>query len=122
MRQLLAAFAVLMLCLSPTQAANYNYYGALALSQSNGAAGTSSKRVSYENARDWALSYCGEYADDCMIAVYFVNTCAAVARGTNGGYGTGKSNSLNTAKTTAIASCRRYDTGCVVRASSCSRP
>jgi len=122
MLRIIAAVTALIICLSPTQAANYNYYGALAISQGNGAAGTSSKRVSYENARDWALHYCGEYADDCKIAVYFVNTCAAVARGENGGYGTGKSNSLSTAKSVAMASCRRYDTGCVQRASSCSRP
>ncbi|MDB5612542.1 MAG: hypothetical protein JWQ22_195 [Devosia sp.] len=122
MRQLLAVIAVLMLCLSPARAASYNYYGALAISQDTGAAGTSTKRVTYDNARDWALHYCGEYADDCKIAVYFVNTCAAVARGENGGYGTGKSNNISTAKNTAIASCRRYDTGCSVRASSCSRP
>lgn len=122
MFRMIATVAALLLCLVPAQAASYNYYGALALSQGNGAAGTSTKRISYENARDWALSYCGEYADDCMVAVYFVNTCAAVARGSNGGYGTGKSTNLNTAKTTAIASCRRYDSGCVVRASGCSRP
>lgn len=122
MLRIIAAVVAVILGLSPVQAASYNYYGALALSQENGAAGTSTKRISYENAGEWALSYCGEYADDCMVAVYFVNTCAAVARGSEGGYGTGKSNNLSTAKTRAIASCRRYDSGCVVRASGCSRP
>lgn len=123
---MLRLFAVLLLAISlaapSVQAAGYNYYGAIAISPSNGAAGSGVKRASWDNARDWALYNCGKYADDCKIAVYFVNICGAVARGQNGGYAAGKSLALADAHKTAVRSCSTVDSGCRVLISACSKP
>jgi serine/threonine-protein kinase len=122
MFRIIAILLVLALSVQTPQAAKYNYYGAIAISPSNGYAGSGLKRVSYENAKSWALYNCGKYADDCTVAVYFVNICAAVARGQNGGYAAGKSLNLSDAHTSAVRSCSTVDSGCRVIISGCSKP
>ena len=121
MLRLFAVLTALVLCVPASQAASYNYYGAIAISPDNGASGRSTNRGTYENARDWALYYCGSYADDCTVAVYFVNTCAAVARGGNGGYAAGRSIRVEDAQRSAVRSCSTVDSGCRVLTSACSR-
>ena len=117
-------FVLLALALSAplAQAASYNYYGAIAVSPGNGYAGSGLKRSTYDNAREWAMYNCGKYASDCKIAVYFVNICAAVARGQNGGYASGKALQLNDAHRSAVNSCSTVDSGCRVVISGCSKP
>lgn len=122
MFRVVTVLLALFLCVPTTQAANYNYYGAIAISPSNGYAGSSVKRSTYENARDWALYKCGRYASDCKIALYFVNICGAVARGDNGGYAAGKALTLNDAHRTSVRSCSTVDSGCRVVISACSKP
>ena len=121
MLRLVAILLALAVC-APAQAAGYNYYGAIAISPSNGYAGSSLKRSTYENARDWAMYNCGKYASDCKIAVYFVNICGAVARGQNGGYAAGKAINLAAAHSSAVRSCSTVDSGCRVIISGCSKP
>lgn len=120
MLRVFAVLTALIFCAQTAEAASYNYYGAIAISPDNGASGRSTSRRTYENARDWSLYYCGSYADDCTIAVYFVNTCAAVARGSNGGYAAGRSVRIEDAKRSAVRSCSTVDSGCKVISSACS--
>lgn len=122
MFRLAAVLVVLTLSAQTANAANYNYYGAIAISPSNGYAGSGLKRATYDNARQWALYNCGKHASDCKIAVYFVNICGAVARGHNGGYAAGKSLNLNDAHRSAVNSCSTVDSGCRVIISGCSKP
>lgn len=124
MHRLMAAVTALAFSLSiPTaHAATYNYYGALAISPSNGYAGSGVRRANYENAKDWALYNCGKYASDCTVAVYFVNICGAIARGQNGGYAASKAINLTEAHRSAVRSCSSVDSGCRVVISACSKP
>ena len=120
MFRLPAVLAVLTFGASTVQAASYNYYGALAIA-GNGATGSSTNRANWDLAKRWAVYYCSTYADDCGVAIYFVNTCAALARGDNGGYGTAKASALTAAKNAAMTSCNTVDYGCRVLTSGCSK-
>ena len=121
MTRVLAVLMALVFCVPASQAASYNYYSAIAYSPGTGAAGSSLGRITYENARDWAISRCAKYADDCIVAVYFVNVCGALARGQNGGYSSSKSVKLADAQRNAVRSCGTIDSGCKLVISGCSK-
>lgn len=118
MLRLLAAAAVLFVCCAPAQAANY--YGSIAFSPATGATGFATKRSTWAKAQGWAMYYCRGEANDCRIAVNFVNACGAVARGENGGWGSDWNTTAISAQNDAIDKCSVNDSGCHVVKWACS--
>ena len=62
-----------------------DYYGAIAINTDTGATGYSYDYSSQSSAERAALNYCGQ---NCEVAIWYKNTCAAVAYSyQNGTYG-----------------------------------
>lgn len=118
MFRITTAIAAMLLFCATAQA---DSFGAIAFSPDTGASSHSTGRSSRGNAQEWALYYCGEYADDCRIAINFRNACGAVARGSNGGWGSNWGYNRAGAENNAISACRQHDRGCRVVRWACSK-
>jgi serine/threonine-protein kinase len=100
--------------------ANAASWGAIAFSQSTQALGWTHDYKNERAAENSAMSRCGQYADDCEIAVSFHNACGAIAVGRNGGWGADWGNDDWEAKQNAIGICSEHDSGCRVIRWQCS--
>lgn len=101
-------------------AALAGYEGAIAFSQTTGASGWSKNYDSKNAASNAALSYCN--ADDCKVVYNFTNSCAALAAGTDGGYGVDWDVKINRAERKALKACANYSSGgCQIVLSACSQ-
>ena len=92
-------------------------YGAIAIDSNTGATGYSYNYANRTSAERMALNSCGQ---NCEVAVWFRNTCAAVAYSyQNKTYGwSWGSNDLYTSQRRALAECTGSD--CTVVASVCT--
>ncbi|MDB5526659.1 MAG: hypothetical protein JWM58_4422 [Rhizobium sp.] len=99
------------------------YYGALAFSQGSGASGWSKNYETKREAARAALSYCRENSSsgDCKVVYEFTNSCAALAVGSENGYGVAWDVKKGRANKKAIAACEGYDSGCSIVISECSQ-
>lgn len=97
------------------------YYGAIAFSQSTGASGWSKNYDNKRSASRAALGYCADSANDCKVVYNFTNSCAALAAGPDGGYGTDWDVKQRRAEKKAIAACNQYSSGCRIVVSACSQ-
>jgi serine/threonine-protein kinase len=95
-------------------------WGAIAYSQSTGAAGWSYDAVNEVDAEIRALNNCGKYASDCETAVTFRNGCGALAVGSNGGWGADWGADRYAAQSDALDRCEDHDSGCRVTRWQCS--
>lgn len=118
-RQLFSA-AAFAFALSATAAAATEF-GAIAYSPATGAHGYSYNYSTRRQADRVAMANCRAYADDCRIIVDFWNACAALAVGSNYGYGFAYNVRRSAAQATALAICRRNDSGCKIVRWVCSK-
>ena len=113
-----AGLALATLLLPATASAGYE--GAIAFSQTTGASGWSKNFDSKNAASNAALGYCN--ADDCKVVYNFTNSCAALAAGTDGGYGVDWDVKLKRAERKALKACQNYSGGgCQIVVSACSQ-
>jgi serine/threonine-protein kinase len=87
------------------------FYGALAYSQKDGALSIVADAQTRKHARELALRICQAKAadpDSCAIMVQFKNGCGALARSSNGSFGTGRGRSQEIAVNWAIKVCQKY--------------
>ncbi|MBK9266879.1 MAG: DUF4189 domain-containing protein [Polyangiaceae bacterium] len=106
-------------------------YGAIAYSEGTGAYGWATDYDTRDIAESVALRRCGEHAQDCYVAIWVHNGCAALARGSRVGnvvhagwaWATGQgSESANrgVAERQALTFCSQRTTNCTVTATVCS--
>lgn len=95
-------------------------FGAISLSPSTGATGWSHDFRSRWEAEDAAQSYCYRNARDCRVAIWFKNSCGAVARGPDGGWGADWAENSRQAQRAALAACSRHSYNCQVVRWQCS--
>ncbi len=120
------------LCLAECQfSSSSNYrsgppkYGAFAYSQIVRGMGTAYDWPDRESAENSALNSCRKLspqATDCTVALWFWNTCGALASTADGIYGTGYGARKYIAEGWAMQVCRQYGGGdnCVVQKSVCT--
>jgi hypothetical protein len=97
-----------------TGAAQADTFGAIAFSQNTGAHGYSYNFPSRARAERHALGNCRNYAGDCAIATWFVNSCGAIAVGRGNGWGVGWGEGRAGVQRRAMAECRARTSGCQV--------
>jgi hypothetical protein len=88
--------------------ASGNSFGAVAYSPS-GTCGWASESSSRAAAESRAIQECAR--GDCFVAVWFQNQCGAVARASNGQWGSGLGGSPSAAESAALANCDTGDSG-----------
>jgi hypothetical protein len=114
MRRCLAA-GVLVLCAGAgSSLAAAQNYGAFGYSPSTKAYGWSYDYPSRSAAESTALANCRKQANDCIVALWFRNSCGALAIGSNG-YGTAWASQRSGAENQALAVCRRHTMDCAVK-------
>ena len=93
-----------------------DYYGAIAINRDTGATGYSYDYSSQSSAERAALNYCGQ---NCEVAIWYKNTCAAVAYSyQNGTYGWAWGSDARSNERKALANCEGND--CQVVSSVCT--
>jgi hypothetical protein len=121
----------LLINAASAQAAVSQAYGAIAYSPSDKAIGISQRAVNQEAAEQEAMGRCAVIAggDNCRIAVWFYNACAALAVAPNGAWGAdfGLTTSgelmkgINAAFQKAKARCQSFGgDGCQLEQATCS--
>jgi uncharacterized caspase-like protein len=95
-------------------------YGAIAISQEKMAWGTGHNYRSQKEAEERALLGCRKHSGDCKIVQSIWNGCQALATG-KGGWGTGSSANIDTARELALNNCNKVGQNCAVATSSCSK-
>jgi hypothetical protein len=100
--------------------AHADSFGAISLSPSTGASGWSHDFTSRWQAEDAAQTYCYRNARDCRVAIWFKNSCGAVARGPDGGWGADWAEDSRSAQRAALAACSRHSYNCRVVRWQCS--
>jgi hypothetical protein len=106
-------------------------FGAIAYSEKTGAYGWASSYDTRDIAESVALRRCGEHAQDCYVAIWVQNGCAALARGARTGdvvhagwawAGARGSESANrgAAEPSALTFCSQRTTNCVIEVIACS--
>lgn len=103
-------------------------YGAIALSESTYAWGSSIKYTSEDKAKLDATSRCAESgASDCQAQTWGSEVCLALAiapriKGKSmGGWGTGRDENIDLAKSEALENCQKHEKDCAIVESFCSR-
>jgi serine/threonine-protein kinase len=86
-------------------------YGAIAFSTRSGAHGYSRGFDNREDAEERALQECGPH---CEVVLWFKNACAALAVGSDKGYGTGWASSRSEAESIAMNNCDKNADSCAV--------
>jgi hypothetical protein len=89
-------------------------YGAIAYSPSTKTYGWSYDYPSRGAAESEALSKCRMKAKDCIVPLWFRNSCGALAIG-SGGWGTAQAPERSGAEHQAMAMCRRHSQDCAVK-------
>jgi hypothetical protein len=103
---------------APTAALANDTYGSLAYSPRTGAFGWSVGFSNRRGAEREAMANCD--ARDCRKALYFVNSCGALARGEDGGWGSSWGESPRQARRKALDICERNSYACEVIVTKCS--
>lgn len=98
----------------------YADFGAIAFSQQTGAHGYSYGAESRGQAENIALKNCRAYGGGCFIAIWFRNSCGALAVGSEWGWGSSHAGDRGQAGRRALANCRQNDDGCQVVQRVCS--
>jgi Domain of unknown function (DUF4189) len=115
MRRYLAAAGVLFACAGAgSREAMADNYGAIAYSPSTKAYSWAYDFPSRSAAEKDALSRCRTKANDCMIPLWFRNSCGAIAIG-SGGYGTAWAPERGPAERQALVLCQRHSQDCAVK-------
>ena len=96
------------------------YYGAIAYTVTGKAYGWASDHPTREAAEKAALAHCRKFAEDCRVAVWFRNACAALAIGPKGDYGSAWGETQEATDKEALKLCAKYSKGCVVRHRVCT--
>lgn len=98
-----------------------NYYGAIAVNTTTGAAGITANYRSQSEANTGAQMQCGLFSCNVVLE-YGPNMCAAVARGTNGVVlGWASDRSLSDAKSKALNQCAlNRGIGCEIKLEQCN--
>lgn len=95
-------------------------WGAIAIDEQTGDAGTITDKYSKSEAEGAALHDCGiRGATGCKVVTSYHNQCAAIAWGAST-WGTASSPSEERAKDNAVSSCNKGTNGCRVVYSACS--
>jgi hypothetical protein len=104
------AAAVFTLLAALSAEARQDMYGAIAYSQSTGAHGFSNDYSTRSVAQGRALRECNARSNnnDCRVAIWFKNSCGAIAVSKNGAYGSAWNSNLQYAKYNAASSCNKY--------------
>lgn len=100
-------------------------YGAIAYSPKTRVIGVASDNASQAEAEEVALQNCraaSPEADDCKNVMWVRNACAALAVGTEGGWGTDWGADRPTAERKALAICAKYSSTCEVVRRVCTLP
>lgn len=98
---------------------NYDYWGAIAYSFSNGTDGTSWDYSTEREAATGAMRSCGRF--DCRVLITVESECGAVAVSGGNGWGGGYGYSHSEARNSALNTCRKYgNRECRVAASVCT--
>lgn len=100
-----------------SQAFAYDYYGAIAFSNSTGAWGTAYDYGSRASAEQAALNRCQE--PGCAVRVWFRNACGALASNSKHDYGWGWAVDLGQAQNIALRECSTYG-GCSITTWACT--
>jgi len=95
-------------------------YGAIYLSPTTYATGSSWNYSDQASAMKRAEKECLLNASSCVWGVWFKNGCGAIASDKNGTWQSGWSATLEEAKQKAISSCNTTTSGCVVLSSACT--
>jgi len=96
-------------------------WGALALSTSTGAWGTSYNYDDEDEARERAMRECRKNARDCKVFKTFENTCVAVSGDSAGNFGWSWGYTASERRRRAIAQCREQGgKGCKVESQFCT--
>lgn len=107
------------------QIASGEAFGAIAYSRSTGNYGYSYGKASRPEAERVALGFCAaqrDRAQDCGVLVWFWNSCAALAKASNGAYGGDHAADRPSAQQAALRICANYGGGdCRVIQTVCSR-
>ncbi len=93
-------------------------FGAIAYSRSTGRFGNSSDQPSIESAETIALQQCRPR--DCQVQVWFRNSCAALAKGSNGQTAFFVDPAKEIAERIAVKACKKRGGECTVVCSVCS--
>lgn len=97
-------------------------YGAIAYSPSTGFTGWSNKQDSREEAESVAFEECSASATDCVVEVWFDDTCAALSAGEKGRPTWALGGTAREAQVNALEKCRgEGGRTCEVKESVCSR-
>lgn len=104
---------LLLFCAGAGEAAADNY-GAIAYSPSTKVYAWSYDYPSRGAAESEALSKCRKQASDCIVPLWFRDSCGALAIG-SGGYGTAWATERSNAERQALVVCRRHSKDCAVK-------
>ncbi len=107
------------LALLLTGAAMADTYGAIAFSPATGANSYSYDYASRSGAEQRALSECNKRSRGCRVAIWFKNSCGALAIGARG-WGAGYDASRAAAEQRAFSQCASRSGGCRVRVWACN--
>ncbi|BBK37036.1 hypothetical protein STAQ_21140 [Allostella sp. ATCC 35155] len=109
----------------PVQLAAGEAFGAIAYSRATGNYGYSYGKASRPEAERVAVGFCAaqrDRAEDCNVLVWFWNSCAALAKASNGAYGGDHAADRQAAQQAALRICSNYGGGdCRVIQTVCSR-
>ena len=105
MKIIISAIVFLAVVVSARGALADNY-GAIAYSSSTGSVAWSYDFHSRGGAENDALQRCARMARDCEVAIWFVNSCGALAVGSNGATGHAWATNRSAAEANALGYCR----------------
>lgn len=109
-----------MLAAASPDARAQDYFGAIAYSLESGAHGWANNHPTREAAERAAMANCLRFAQDCKVALWFGNACAALATSPRHGYGTGWGDTQMKADNEAMKACATHSTGCFVKRRLCT--
>jgi serine/threonine-protein kinase len=112
--------ALVLALFSAPAPAQQEYYGAIAYSIKRKAHGWAKNHPSQQAAEETALKNCAKFADDCKIAVWFKDACAALAVGPGGDYGSAWGETQKATDVEALKLCAKYSTNCVITRRVCT--
>ncbi len=115
MKKVVALFVIFLI---PAVSQARNYWGAIAYDKSTGRSAYAINHYTSHRARDAALHRCGHH---CRVVKTFVNTCAALARGSHGAYAVTATHNRYNARRYARRRCHRNSGhSCRVVVSACN--
>jgi hypothetical protein len=112
--------AAAVILLTAGTAVSADNFGAIAFSQATGGYGSSYDYGTRRAAEARAMSECNSRNRGCKVAIWFKNSCGAVATGSNNGWGSAWACSPDGAQRSAITYCRQNTRNCQVLAWACT--